>query len=530
MLKPREKLYEHQLKALDFIGGKKYWANLMEQRTGKTAVEIYDCAQRFKQEEIDAVLVMAPLGVHTNWLLRELPRHMPETIPYRAAAWYANALKVDRGRMEWMLSPSATPRSLRFLLMNWDALTTEKGFEAAREFCIRFKSKLKITGDESHRIKSPQAQRTRALMRLKRFSSCRSIMTGTPILNSPWDAFSQFNFLDENILGTTSFAAFRAEFAELLPPQHGLMRHIGMRIRPQIEYKYRHIADEVTRKNKIETELAQRLPQVVARDAVTQLPKWRNLPQLERLISPHSFRVLRKDCLDLPAQIPVTRYFRMIAAQRKIYDTLRDEFRIQLRSGETTAVTRLAAFIKLSQVTSGYILEPGTERLVQRLMPPERNPKLNVLAEEIETQRDANKPHIIWARFHVEIADIAALLKRMKVEHVEYYGLTKNDKRTVAIDRFQNGEVVFLSNQASGGVGLTLTAGQAQTYFSNTFKLEDRLQSQDRTEGIGQTVAVTVTDLLAENSIDEIIVDRLQSKVNMASIITGDARRLAELV
>ena len=478
----------------------------MEQRTGKTAVVILDAARRYKLlAEIDAVLVLAPNGVQSNWVLREIPRHMPLDVSYKAAAWYAAATKKDREALEALLSPQA--KELRILAMNWEALITEDGFTAARKFSERFSGRLMLVADESQRIKNPTAARTRAFLRLRRYTRARVIMTGTPILNSPWDAFAQFSFLDEGILRTTSFSAFRAEYAELEPPNSGLMRHIRQRIGPD-----------------------KPLPQIVKRDGEGR-PLWRNIPQLEALLAPHMFRVLRKDCLDLPEKIYTQRFFRMTPKQHETYILLRDELRIQLANGELTALSRIAAFTKLSQVTSGYVLPPGSNA-PQRIMPAARNPKLAVLAEEIESTLDAGKQLIIWARFHIELQDIATLLRELDVKFVEYHGRSGGKTlRNAAIDSFQSGAVpVFLSQPRSGGVGLTLNAGKAQIYYSNSFALEDRLQSEDRTEGIGQTTAVDVLDILAEDSIDEVIVERLKSKVDLASAITGDARRAAELL
>lgn len=527
---PRETLYAHQVRALAFAQEREFYALLMEQRTGKTAVEILDSARRFEAGEIDALLVCAPNGVQSNWILREIPRHMPSSVPAVSAAWYAGPLKADRVRWEALMN-TAGRTAASIMAINWEALITRDGFAAARDFCKKHSGRLKIIGDESQRIKSMSAARTKAFFKLKRFSRARSIMTGTPILNSPWDAFSQFSFLEDGLLGTTSFAAFRAEYAELMPPEHGLMRHIGMRIRPQVEARFKHIANEEERERLIVEELQKRLPKVVKRDPISGLPMWRNVERLERLISAHSFRVLRKDCMDLPPKIYARRYFRMTTRQREAYELLRDEFRLQLLSGELTAVERIAAFTKLSQVTSGYFLPPG-EREPQWLMPREENPKLGVLAEEIETTHDAGKPMIIWARFHVELSAIADLLQRMGISCVQYHGESgSKTQRIEAIDRFQSGGAeVFLSQQRSGGVGLTLNAGKAQIYFSNSFSLEDRLQSEDRPEGIGQTESVEIVDLLAEDSIDVTIVDRLQQKIDLASLITGDTRRALELI
>ena len=47
--------------------------------------------------------------------------------------------------------------------------------------------------------------------------------------------------------------------------------------------------------------------------------------------------------------------------------------------------------------------------------------------------------------------------------------------------------------------------------------LEKRLQSEDRAHRIGQKKTVTYIDLIAEDTVDEKIVEALRKKINIAS-------------
>jgi len=53
-------------------------------------------------------------------------------------------------------------------------------------------------------------------------------------------------------------------------------------------------------------------------------------------------------------------------------------------------------------------------------------------------------------------------------------------------------------------------------YFSNSYDLEIRLQSEDRAHRIGQKKPVTYIDLVTPYTIDEKILDALKSKINIA--------------
>ena len=505
--------YAHQLAALEFIAERPHYALLMEQGTGKTAVAIWDFALRYLSGALNGVLVLAPNGVQTNWVRRELPAHWPEDTACAAEAWTSGAGKRESENIRALLQPNVD--SFRILTMNWEALNTEEGYSAAFAFLRSLGAKGGILADESQRAKNPAAQRTKALFRLKALApALRAIMSGTPILKSPWDAYSQFSWLDERILGTTSFWAFKAEYAELLPPGHGLLRHIAQR----------------TRGKKPD-------PQIVAKDPITGLPRWRNLERLERLIAPHSFRVLKRDCLDLPEKVYTQRWFAMAAKQRAAYDRLKEELRLVLEDGTILPVERLGALTKLAQVASGYFLIPGTHT-PQRLISLEVNPKIAVLMEALESCLEAGEQVIVWARFQAELRDIAERLAERRWAFVEYHGaIGSKTARQEAIDAFERGEAkIFLSQPAAGGVGLTLIAAASVAasmtviYFSNTFNLEDRVQSEDRAHRIGQQKTVRYIDILAEDSIDEAIVVSLRAKKDIAAIVTGDARRAAEVL
>ena len=92
------------------------------------------------------------------------------------------------------------------------------------------------------------------------------------------------------------------------------------------------------------------------------------------------------------------------------------------------------------------------------------------------------------------------------------------------IDDFQNGEDLryFVGNPKTGGYGLTLTKSHTVIYYSNSYDLEVRLQSEDRVHRIGQTSKVTYVDLVTEGTVDEKIVQSLRNKINIATQVMGE--------
>jgi len=482
--------FGHQLEALQRMNGKEYYALFMEAGTGKTFTLLADAERAYCAGKIDSVLVVCPNGLQLNWVKREIPIHLE--VPYIARAWRSSASDAERKKTEevFKLREVGEVPPLRILAINIEALNTPNGLN----FCMSFvnATKCMMVIDESSRIKNPTAARTKKVMKLKPFTVMRRIATGTPITKAPMDVFTQMEFLSRGLLGTTSYRSFVSEYAELTDMDSPMFKQL-VRRNPRM-------ADA----------------QIVAKDA-NGAPIWRNLDKLQGLLQPHSFRVLKKDCMDLPEKIYTTRYFNLSAEQRKAYSNLEDDLRIYLGDifdGKIVPVTALAALTKLQQITSGFVMVKGIDEPVYIA---EKNARLDALEEVLE---DVEGQLIIWARFREEISAIAKMLAAKGRRVVEYHGGVKSADREVAVDSFQRGEAeIFVGQPQSGGIGLTLTAANTVIYFSQDFNLETRLQSEDRAHRIGTTKKVLYIDLVANETVDEKISISLQRKSDMATMI-----------
>lgn len=483
---------DHQLEALRRMTNREHFALFMEQGTGKTWTLLADAERLYAAGKIDGLLVIAPKGVHNNWIKREIPTHLDA--PIIARAWKSGGGKRSRSHIEELLRPrdSGEPPPLRVLALNIDALLTKEGFDFAAKFLNATRSMIVI--DESSRIKTPTAGRTKAAMKLRIKALYARIATGTPITNAPMDVFAQMEFLESGLLGTTSYRAFVAEYAELMNSNHPMMKHLIQR-NPRAAQA-----------------------QIIARNEDGS-PRWRNLDKLQKLLEPHSFRVLKKDCLQLPEKIYKQHFFELTSDQQHSYELMEEQLRLELPDGQAVPVTALASLVKLQQITSGFVLSPGTGETIYI---GEKNPRLAALLDLVE---DVDGQFIVWARFKEELLTIAAALRQAGMAVVEYHGSVSDADRIDAVDAFQNGSArVFVGQPQSGGIGLTLTAAETVIYYSNDFNLETRLQSEDRAHRIGTRRNVVYIDLVAAETIDETISRALQRKTDVAANILGDIR------
>lgn len=488
---------KHQLELLREAMGREYYAYFMEQGTGKTWCGIAEAEALYASGKIDALVIIAPNGVHTNWIKREFPTHFEGEAILRA--WRSGMGKRETEKMEELFKPRDVGGivPLRVLAMNIEAVITVKGNAFLRRFLRATRAMLIL--DESSRIGKPDAKRTQELLELRHLTAYRRIASGTPVANAPIRIFSQFEFLKPGLLGTSSYRAFVAEYAEILPPTHPLVRNM-------IERARQSGGEGAARR--------QALAQIIATDE-TGAKKWKNLDRLKSLIAPHSFRVLKKDCLDLPPKVYKTHFFDLTPAQRRAYETMKEQHRVELEDGPL-AFQALAARMKLQQITSGFVhLPDGSKHYIEG-----DNPRIDALMDALE---DIDGQVIVWARFVEEHHAIRAALSKAEITFVEYRGEIKRDEKERAIDDFQAGRArVFLGQPDAGGIGITLTAAQTAIYFSCDYDSEKRLQSEDRCHRKGTVGTVVYIDLVANETLDEDIAAALQRKEAVSKLVLGD--------
>ena len=151
----------------------------------------------------------------------------------------------------------------------------------------------------------------------------------------------------------------------------------------------------------------------------------------------------------------------------------------------------------------------------------------NRVNELMSLLAEASGKVIIWANYRKNIQDIKlAIQKEYGMESVAtYFGDTAAEDRQEIVDKFSDPSSnlrFFVGNPTTGGYGLTLVSSHTVIYYSNSFDLEKRLQSEDRAHRIGQTEKVTYIDLITPKTVDEHIVKALRNKINIAGQVLGE--------
>ena len=477
----KSKPYEHQHTAFLLSREKVNFALLMEQGTGKSKVIVDTGVYLYGLGRINAILLVAPNGVHKKWEREDLPFSIPEYVDYQCAVWHAGDKK-SKADCEALFNPGD---KLRILCVNVESFSYPKGVDLVKRF-LQATDCLMVV-DESSRIKNPSAARTKTLTKLGKEAKYKRILSGTPVVNSPLDLYAQFNFLDDDIFGQ-SFYSFKNEYAEMIDPNSRL----AMAIR---------------------NKSGGRTPQIIAKDENGNV-QYKNLEKLRDIVAGHSFRVTKDECLDLPAKIYEKRYFQLPTLHKDLYDQLATKARLEFGTSTLTVLHKLTLMLRLQQITSGYF--PNDDGVTITMYPnPKDNPRIACLLDTIE---DVEGSIIIWCRFRHEIESLHKLIGE---ESCTYYGGDTKDQRESALANFTNGtKRVLIGNAQSGGIGLNLTKATTVVYYSNDFSLENRLQSEDRAHRIGQTDHVLYIDLEAEDTVDKSITTALRNKKNVADYMT----------
>jgi SNF2 family DNA or RNA helicase len=468
----KTKPYKHQMTALEKSWNRESYAYFMEMGTGKTKVLIDNLAMLYDKGKVNGALIIAPKGVVGTWYNNELPNHLPNHIENVTVLWQSNITKKQQEKLETLYEIGT---ALHILIMNVEAFSTDKGIKFAEKFLSCHNTLMAV--DESTTIKNPAAKRTKNILSLAQNTKYRRIMTGSPVTKNPLDLFSQCYFLDPFHLDHDSYYSFRMRYAVM---------------------KTANISGR----------------------KIQLVNGFKNLGELSDKLQPFSYRVLKEDCLDLPDKIFIKRQIKLSPDQFKLYEQMKQEALAVLKGKQSTTVNTLTQLMRLQQITCGHFT--SDDGITQ----PIANNRITELMDVLE---EMEGKAIIWAHYQYDItAIIQAVVKKYGEESiVDYYGLTPQEERQPNIKRFQDDPKCrfIVGTPSTGGYGITLTAANTVIYYSNGYDLEKRLQSEDRAHRIGQKKSVTYVDLMADDTVDEKIVQALRKKINIASEVLGEELR-----
>jgi len=520
--------WKHQRNILAASFKMEYAALLMEYGTGKTWVVLNNVGVLWETQDprpIDALFVIAPNGVHEQWVIEQIPEHFPDRIPIISRVWTGeNTLKFRKSLEDFW--NKRYDNHLKVFTINVEALQTKgRATSFAINFLQSFRSFLVV--DESTRIKNHTASRTKFIMdKLGPLAVYRRTLTGNEITRSPFDVYCPYEFLKSGFWkGIPNYFIFTHKFGEY---KKNFIHKKSIKVDnfkcPRCEDNpdkvlFKKANDRMfalcpeCRGTLKEEELPTKARKLLVNEAKFEYPtllRYKNLDDLRERTTYCSFLARKEECMDLPEKIYQPIYTEMNPEQEKLYRDLKEELKMEYDGIEITVTVKIALSIRFQQIIGGFY--PESEKPIG-----DKNPKIEALLYDLE-DITTNDPIIVWARFRPELQHLAKRLKKEYNGQVElYYGDTSREERLRIREDFRDGKVQFLvANQGVAGTGLNLQRSYMHYYFSNSFVAEDRWQSEDRSHRGGQKHNCLYKDIFIKGSIDDTLKASNQQKKDFA--------------
>jgi len=464
------KLWDHQKQIIERAVPMEQYAIFAEMGTGKTctAIQILRlwCTA---QKRVLRTLVLAPPVMRNAWK-REFTAFskLGEQVHVLAGAGKERVASFKK----LAFCPQGNIPLEGIFVTNYESLAMPELFRLLKSW----RPEVLIL-DESQRVKDFKAKRTKLAIEISDLARYKLILTGTPILNSAMDIWSQFRILDGGDTFDLNFYAFRAK------------------------YFYDKNAGMPSQKH---------------------FPDWKPRPGIDaefnRMIYRKATRVLKSECLDLPPLVRQRIEVELSPEQARMYKDMRDDFVAYLGDKACVATIALTKGLRLQQIISGFWIDEDEERAHAF----SKNPRLEALKELLGSIASTAKV-IVWASFRHNYVDLARVATELGLPSVSLFGGMTDKARQDGIDSFQTDDKVrvMIANPAAGGVGVTLTAASYMIYYSRSFSLEHDLQSEARCHRGGSEVhdKITRIDIVAPETIDEVILGALERKENLATSI-----------
>jgi len=206
------------------------------------------------------------------------------------------------------------------------------------------------------------------------------------------------------------------------------------------------------------------------------------------------------------------------SAEREAYDTVRaatmgEVVRRLGSSGGTIAV--LEALLRLRQAACHTGLLPGRHA--------EGSSKLDLLLEALDNVVAEGHKALVFSQWTALLDLVEPHLRSSNVPFLRLDGSTQDRGAVVRGFQDEGGAPVMLISLKAGGTGLNLTAADHVFLLDPWWNPAVEDQAADRTHRIGQDKPVMVYRLVAEQTVEERILQLQERKREMADAALGEA-------
>ena len=447
--------FPYQKEAFEAIKDLDYSAIFHEQGLGKTKIAIDLMLYWLEKRNIDTVIVVTKKQLVENWK-GEFSFHT-HIVP--------KVLNQDKKNNFFILNSTS-----RVLLTNFETISSEK--ERIKLY-LKTRS-VAVIIDESTKIKNPDSKLSQDFFEVSPLFKIRTIMTGTPVANRPYDIWAQVYFLDHGESLGTNYIEFKNK--------NDLKNNFN---------------EDSTQREQFE----------------------RSVSEIFGKISSFTVRETKDSgIIHLPRKTYYTIKCQFEAVQHLMYNQIKNDLEILVQRNDAAVLddeeASLKRLLRLVQVASN-------PRLIDDLYGCFSGKEVE-LDKLLHAIIDRGEKVIVWSSFIENINYFTD--KYSQFGAVKIHGKMSIDRRNNSVKKFKGEEsckILFATPQ-SAKEGLTLTVANNVIFYDRGFNLDDYLQAQDRIHRISQTKDCNIYNLLIENSIDEWVDLLLQAKQNAAFLAQGD--------
>lgn len=447
--------FQHQIEGFNYGLNNDRWLLGDEQGLGKTK-QVIDIAVAKKQLKgyKHCLIICGVNGLKWNWV-NEVRTHSNED------AWIlGQRYKAGRRIIGSLADRIEDVKRIKdiesyFLITNVETLRNEDIAKEIQKLCKDGTIGI-VAIDEIHKCKNPTSQQGKGILKIQ--PECRIAMTGTPLMNNPFDLFIILKWLGYE---KHSFYNFKHHYGEF--GGYGGYEVTG--------YRY--------------------------------------LDELREQLDSIMLRRLKADVLDLPEKTHITEYVEMTPKQEQIYKEVTNAIKMNIDQIKM-ATNPLAELIRMRQATGYTGILSSTIK---------ESAKLDRMEELVEEAVENGKKVVIfsnWTQMTNVIYD-----RLHKYGALMITGETADKDRMNFVNAFQTkpDRKVIIGTIGAMGTGLTLTAGTVEIFLDEPWNRANKEQAEDRCHRVGTKENVTIYTLVCKGTIDERINELVEKKGAMADAL-----------
>ena len=537
-------LFEHQKLARDKFKDLDEIALFFEMGCGKSVTSLSIMIDKYKAGKIDSLLIVAPNDVHKQWFddLCNEDALLSKILEQENVPCTGQIIGGRGGQKQFY--DFEDDGKLHIVCVNIDTFSQPHKWEVIVDWVN--KNKTAIIIDEATSIKNPNSKRSQRMLYefndvmkkrntilfsgKKPNTSVRCVLTGTPVSNGPMDLWSIMEFIKPNYFGRNYYS-----FMNYYGMHTKLKLDTGQQISVLLTEKtWQGIKGCKDYSEAFNTFGCSEDTYMTVMHQDRYIGPYKHADELKQLLEPVAVFAKLTDCVDMPPVHYITKEVPLSDAQKACYNDMKHDLLATYDDNVATAKNKLVVTLRLQQIASGFIMghkEIDPEDLdlpcwseveaadddEYDVTPDEviwlgdTNPKLEQLKRDVA---ELDKPLLILTRFSAEAAKIYDLLK-------DDYScmLFTGWKTTGSIEKFKAGEFqIMVANTTKIARGFNLQVAHTTIYYSNTFSMELRQQSEFRTFRMGQKYPCTYIDYVS-CEVDKTIADALRLKKSLLEYI-----------